>query len=85
MDKIELESRYDDGKGAKTWLEEVSPNKYAVHTREDWMPIYVTGTPPDNIEALDFDGGPYIGLGSVINGKVIKDIVYEEGFYIIFE
>lgn len=85
MNKIVLESRYEDGKGPKTWLEEVSENDYLVNLRESWMPIYISHD-ANGINTLDFDGGPMIGVGSKLDGKVIERFICkEDGIHVLFK
>lgn len=51
------------------------PNIYEFRTAEDWMPIWCTNDRNYNIKAIDADGGPYIAIGSEIEGRKIKSFV----------
>ena len=82
-DIIELERRYG---GAPHKLIKIEDKKYVFRTAEDWMPIYVTGE-PNNVVAIDSEGGPYIGIGDKIEDGIVKAInwVQGKGYVIDFE
>lgn len=80
---IELERR-GGGKPHTLFQYEEGSNKYIFCTAENWCPVQVTGS-LDDIKAIDSDGGPMIGVGSVVNGRTIKSITFEKGIGFIVE
>ena len=80
---IFLKRRYP---GPEHKLIKYNENEYVFSPAESWMPIYITGA-HDNIKAIDSDGGPmiYVGDETIINGKKVKRIYYEEGIGYVVE
>lgn len=76
--------RRGGGKPHTLFQYEEGSNKYIFCTAEEWMPVYISGS-DDDIFSIDADGGPMIGVGSNVNGRVIKKIHFEMGIGYIVE
>lgn len=74
-EEIFLERR---GGGAPHKLIQYRNNEYIFSTAEEWMPIRIIGN-KDDIRAIDSDGGPFIGVGSEVNGRIVKKIYKKDG------
>ena len=80
MREIILKSRHRD---IATKLCQISDSVYEVHTNSMYTRIGYGAD--DNIEYIDFEGGPFIGIGSNIEGNIVKNITKDNNFLIEFE
>ena len=80
---IGLPSRY--GK-THTLTETDIEGQFVFRPAEDWMPVYITQSDDESraIKAIDSDGGPMIGVGTVIEGRAIRSI-FDRGKDLIVE
>ena len=81
MKEIALNSRY--GKVHKLMPKE--DGWYKFETAEEWMPVYCNYNEEDlpHLISIDSDGGPYICVGTIIEDKVVNDIMRKsDGFYV---
>ena len=75
MEKIELSSRYND---VLTELEFISENRGIITTNGAFIRTILKNenertTPDDTISAIDYEGGPMISVGNILEGhKVIR-------------
>ena len=69
MEKIDLSSRYND---VLTELEFISENRGIIITILKNESERVT--PDDTIFAIDYEGGPMISVGSILEGRKVKRI-----------
>lgn len=90
MNEIELKSR--TGKIHKlVQVPEIGKNVYVFAPAEEWMPIYTSYEKIDpyadenELISVDTDGGPYLSLGSTVNGRVIRRIYDKKGYGILIE
>lgn len=84
-DTIELPCRYPND---RNWLERVgdeSSKRYILHTQYAFR-IGFKEDAPDEYTFIDPSGGPFISIGSTVEGNTVKSIVKEDvGFVIEFE
>lgn len=82
MDKKEiiLKSRYPD---VHSRLVLDRDNKYVLLTDSSFLRIMSSSSDNDNYEAIDPSGGPYISVGSTLEGKTVKKITHKE--YVVIE
>lgn len=76
MEKIDLSSRYND---VLTELEFISENRGIITTNGEFIRTILKNeseriTPDDIIFAIDYEGGPMISVGSILEGRKIKRI-----------
>lgn len=76
MKKIDLSSRYND---ALTELEFISDNRGIITTNGEFIRVVLKNeneqiTPDDKISAIDYEGGPMISVGSILEGHKVKSI-----------
>ena len=76
MKKIDLGSRYND---ILTELEFISKNRGIITTNGEFIRIILKNenewiTPDDKISAVDYEGGPMISIGSILEGHKVKRI-----------
>lgn len=90
MTEIKLKSR--TGKVHKlVQMPEIGKNVYAFVPAEEWMPIYTSYevVDPDADEnellSVDTEGGPFLSLGSTINGRLIKRIYDKKNYGVLIE
>lgn len=75
MEKIELSSRYND---VLTELEFISENRGIITTNSEFIRTILKNenewtTPDDTISAIDYEGGPMISVGNILEGhKIIR-------------
>lgn len=69
---IELYNRYH----SKLWLEFIEDNKWVLKGDNDAMDYYRVGYEHDNksIRFIDPSGGPFLSVGTIVNGKKITSI-----------
>ncbi|MGM9531193.1 hypothetical protein [Intestinibacter sp.] len=80
MKEIIVKSRYRD---VVIKLCPISDSVYEVHTNSMYTRI---GYRNDNsIEFIDFEGGPFISIGSNIEGNIVKNITKGDNYLIEFE
>lgn len=77
MKDIELKSRY----GETHILKHIKDNVYSPICINTY--IRIIGDNP--IEAIDFDGGPFLSVGSKIKNKIIASINYDDTLTITLE
>ena len=76
MEKIDLSSRYND---VLTELEFISNNRGIITTNGEFIRTILKNeseqtTPDDTIQAIDYEGGPMISVGSILEGHKVKRI-----------
>ena len=76
MKKIDLSSRYND---VLTEIEFISENRGIITTNGEFMRTILKNeseriTPDDMISAVDYEGGPMISIGTIIEGHKVKSI-----------
>ena len=76
MEKIDLSSRYND---VLTELEFISENRGIITTNGVFIRTILKNenkriTPNDVISAIDYEGGPMISVGTIIDGHKVKNI-----------
>ena len=76
MEKIDLSSRYND---ILTELEFISKNRGIITTNGEFIRTILKNeseriTPYDTIFAIDYEGGPMISVGTIIEGHKVKSI-----------
>ena len=76
MEKIKLQSRYKD---VLTELEFISNNRGIITTNGEFIRTILKNeseqaTPDDTIQAIDYEGGPMISVGSILEGHKVKRI-----------
>lgn len=76
MEKIDLSSRYND---VLTELEFISNNRGIITTNGEFIRTILKNkseqtTPDDTIQAIDYEGGPMISVGSILEGHKVKHI-----------
>ena len=76
MEKIDLSSRYND---VLTELEFISKNRGIITTNGEFIRTILKSkseqTTPDNtIQAIDYEGGPMISVGNILEGHKVKRI-----------
>ena len=76
MEKIDLSSRYND---VLTELEFISENRGIITTNGEFIRTILKNeservTPDDIISAIDYEGGPMISVGTIIEGNKVKSI-----------
>ena len=76
MKKIDLDSRYND---ILTELEFISKNRGIITTNGKFIRVVLKNeneqiTPDDKISAVDYEGGPMISIGSILEGRKVKRI-----------
>ena len=76
MKKIDLSSRYND---VLTELEFIPKNRGIITTNGEFIRTILKNeseriTPDDRISAVDYEGGPMISVGSILEGHKIKRI-----------
>ena len=76
MEKIDLSSRYND---VLTELEFISENRGIITTNGEFIRTILKNeseriTPDDMIAAVDYEGGPMISVGTIIEGHKVKSI-----------
>lgn len=76
MKKIDLSSRYND---ILTELEFISDNRGIITTNGEFIRVVLKNeneqiTPDDKISAVDYEGGPMISVGSILEGHKVKSI-----------
>ena len=76
MKKIDLSSRYND---VLTELEFIPENRGIITTNGEFIRIISKNeneriTPDDRILAVDYEGGPMISVGTIIEGYKVKSI-----------
>ena len=73
MNKIELKSRYGDIRV----IEEIDANNLKITGKSNYIrEIFDEDT--GAVRAIDFEGGPYIGVGTNIGGYNITGILYDQ-------
>lgn len=76
MKKIDLSSRYND---ILTEIEFISENRGIITTNGEFIRTILKNeseriTPDDMISAVDYEGGPMISVGTIIEGHKVKSI-----------
>ena len=76
MEKIDLSSRYND---VLTELEFISENRGIITTNGEFIRTILKNeservTPYDTISAIDYEEGPMISIGSILEGYKVKRI-----------
>ena len=76
MKKIDLSSRYND---VLTELEFIPENRGIITTNGEFIRIISKNeneriTSDDRISAVDYEGGPMISVGTIIEGHKVKSI-----------
>ena len=76
MKKIDLGSRYNN---VLTELEFISKNRGIITTNGEFIRTILKNeseriTPDDMISAVDYEGGPMISVGTIIEGHKVKSI-----------
>ena len=76
MKKIDLGSRYND---ILTELEFISKNRGIITTNGEFIRVILKNeneqiTSDDKISAVDYEGGPIISVGSILEGRKVKRI-----------
>ena len=76
MEKIDLSSRYND---VLTELEFISNNRGIITTNGEFIRTILKNkseqtTPDDTIQAIDYEGGPMVSVGSILEGHKVKRI-----------
>lgn len=76
MKKINLDSRYND---IITELEFISKNRGIITTNGESIRVVLKNkneqiTSDDKISAVDYEGGPMISIGSILEGHKVKSI-----------
>ena len=76
MKKIDLSSRYND---VFTEIEFISENRGIITTNGEFIRTILKNeseriTPDDMISAVDYEGGPMISVGTIIEGHKVKSI-----------
>ena len=76
MKKIDLDSRYNN---ILTELEFISKNRGIITTNGEFIRIILKNeneqiTSDDKISAIDYEGGPMISIGSILEGHKVKSI-----------
>ena len=76
MKKIDLSSRYND---VLTEIEFISENRGIITTNGEFIRTILKNeseriTPDDMISAVDYEGGPMISVGTIIEGHKVKNI-----------
>ena len=76
MIKIDLSSRYND---VLTEIEFISENRGIITTNGEFIRTILKNeseriTPDDMISAVDYEGGPMISVGTIIEGHKVKSI-----------
>ena len=76
MEKIDLSSRYND---VLTELEFISENRGIITTNGEFIRTILKNeseriTPDDMISAVDYEGGPMISVGTIIEGHKVRSI-----------
>lgn len=76
MKKIDLSSRYND---ILTELEFISEHRGIITTNGEFIRTILKNeseriTPDDTISAIDYEGGPIISIGDILEGHKVKRI-----------
>lgn len=76
MKKIDLSSRYND---VLTEIEFISENRGIITTNGEFIRTILKNeseriTPDNMISAVDYEGGPMISVGTIIEGHKVKSI-----------
>ena len=76
MKKIDLGSRYNN---ILTELEFISKNRGIITTNGEFIRVILKNeneqiTSDDKISAVDYEGGPIISVGSILEGRKVKSI-----------
>ena len=76
MKKIDLSSRYND---VLTEIEFISENRGIITTNGEFIRTILKNeseriTPDNRISAVDYEGGPMISVGTIIEGHKVKSI-----------
>lgn len=76
MKKIDLSSRYND---VLTELEFIPENRGIITTNGEFIRTILKNereqiAPNDKILAIDYEGGPMISVGTIIEGHKVKNI-----------
>lgn len=76
MEKIDLSSRYND---ILTELEFISEHRGIITTNGEFIRTILKKeseriTPDDTISAIDYEGGPMISVGDILEGYRVKRI-----------
>ena len=76
MEKIDLSSRYND---VLTELEFISKNRGIITTNGEFIRTILKNkseqaTPDDTIQGIDYEGGPMISVGNILEGHKVKRI-----------
>ena len=76
MKKIDLGSRYND---ILTKLEFIPKNRGIITTNGEFIRVILKNeneqiTSDDKISAVDYEGGPMISIGSILEGHKVKSI-----------
>ena len=76
MKKIDLSSRYND---ILTELEFISEHRGIITTNGEFIRTILKNeseriTPDDTISAIDYEGGPMISAGDILEGHKVKRI-----------
>lgn len=76
MKKTDLSSRYND---VLTEIEFISENRGIITTNGEFIRTILKNeseriTPDDMISAVDYEGGPMISVGTIIEGHKVKSI-----------
>lgn len=76
MKKIDLSSRYND---VLTEIEFISENRGIITTNGEFIRTILKNeseriTSDDMISAVDYEGGPMISVGTIIEGHKVKSI-----------
>lgn len=76
MEKIDLSSRYND---VLTELEFISKNRGIITTNGEFIRTILKNeseriSSDDTISAIDYEGGPMISVGSILEGRKVKRI-----------
>ena len=76
MKKIDLGSRYND---ILTELEFIPKNRGIITTNGEFIRVILKNeneqiTSDDKISAVDYEGGPMISIGSILEGHKVKSI-----------
>ena len=76
MEKVDLSSRYND---VLTELEFISNNRGIITTNGEFIRTILKNksgqtTPDDAIQAIDYEGGPFISVGNILAGHKVKRI-----------
>lgn len=88
---IKLKSRYGDTHTLKHMPEE-GENVYRYEPSKDWMNMryifegnYDSNADINELKAADTDGGPFIGVGDIVDGRTVKRIYSKKGVGCLLE